>query len=143
MKGLFCLTVVATSAWIGFPPLGALARDTVERISVSWKLVGNRPDGHFTAQLNLRNEGMEALAADWALYFNACSKLLPESVPDEYTLTHVNGDLYVLRPSDRSNPIGPTTSRQIALEGSPWAINVSDAPSGFYLVLNEQTGPTE
>jgi hexosaminidase len=121
-------------------PLNVSAVDAASRIAVSWKLLGHRPDNRFAAQLNLRNDSAEFISADWALYFNACSKLLPESLSGEYKLTHVNGGLYVLRPKDRSTPVKPGASVQINYEGTPWAINLSDAPSGFYLVLNERSG---
>ena len=140
MKGRVYLAISPFVALAGLLlSLNANAKNADPQVAVSWRLVGNRPDSRFAAQLNLRNDSAESLPADWALYFNACSKLLPDSLPGEFKLTHVNGDLYVLRPNERSKPINPGASVQIHYEGSPWAINVSDAPSGFYLVLNEQS----
>ena len=113
-------------------------------ISVAWKLVENRPEGRFQAELKLHNDGAAALAGDWALYFNSQSKLLQDSVPADFELTHVNGDFYVLRPSPGSKPLEPGDSRTLKWEGEPWAINVSDAPSGFYLIRGARSErPTE
>ena len=141
MKGRVYLALFPFVALAGpLLSLNANAKNADPQVAVSWRLVGNRPDSRFAAQLNLCNDSAESLPADWALYFNSCSKLLPESLPGEFKLGHVNGDLYVLRPNERSKPINPGASVQINYEGSPWAINVSDAPSGFYLVPSEQSG---
>ena len=53
-------------------------------------------------------------------------------------LTHINGDLYVLEPTDAAKSLLPNDSIVTQLRGEPWAINVSDAPSGFYLMPNRE-----
>jgi hexosaminidase len=141
MRGRVYLTLFTFVALAGpLLSLNAIAKNADPQVAASWRLVGNQADSRFAAQLKLRNDSTESLPADWALYFNACSKLLPESFPSELKLAHVNGDLYVLRPNERSKPINPGATVQINYEGSPWAINISDAPSGFYLVPSEQSG---
>ena len=109
-------------------------------LSVSWRLLDNLPDERFKSEIELRNDGKESLKSDWALYFNCERKLLPKSVGKNFDLAHVNGDLYVLRPMPGSKSLAPGEHRTISLEGSLWAINVSDAPSGFFIVLNEKSG---
>lgn len=108
-------------------------------LSLSWRLIGNRPAGGYQAELTLHNQGTEALSDDWKIYFNSASRLLPESVSPEYLLTHINGDFYALSPGKRFAPISPGESAVIAWEGTPWAINISDAPSGFYLVRGDRS----
>jgi hexosaminidase len=68
------------------------------------------------------------------LYFNASAKLLSNSVSNGLKLAHLNGDLYVLEPSDSAPPVLSNTSIVTQVRGEPWAINISDAPSGFYLM---------
>jgi hexosaminidase len=113
-------------------------------LSVSWRLIDNLPDERFKSEIILRNDGEIALANDWALYFNCERKLLPESIGKDFDLARINGDLYVLRPTPSSKPMAPGERRAVPLEGSLWAINISDAPSGFYIVLDEKSGqPSE
>ena len=113
---------------------------TSDFLIVSWKLIDNIPGDRFKSEITLRNDGKAALSKNWSLYFNSSSKLLPESVSTDYELTHVNGDLYVIRSAEKLPHIAPGDSRRISLEGSPWAINISDAPSGFYIVMNDDRG---
>ena len=106
-------------------------------VSISWRLVTNRPDNRFEAELTLINSGDAALGNKWALYFNSASRIYPESVAKDFTLTHINGDFFVLRPSPDATPIAAGERRTIRYEGGPWALNRSDAPSGFYLVADD------
>ncbi len=108
-------------------------------VSLSWRLIGNVAEGGDQAELTLRNDGTKALTNDWAIYFNSASRLLPESVRREYDLTHINGDFYTLRPGKRFTPIQPGETGAVEWKGTPWAVNISDAPSGFYFVSDEQS----
>ncbi|MEX0610715.1 MAG: family 20 glycosylhydrolase [Pirellulales bacterium] len=132
-------SAVAILLAAGVSPAVTTARANDATISLSWRLIGNRPVGGYRAQLTLRNEGPEALAGDWALYFNSASRLLADSAPPEFSLTHINGDFYVLRPKTSATQIDRGDSRSIAWDGAPWAISISDAPAGFYLI---REGPT-
>jgi hexosaminidase len=55
-----------------------------------------------------------------------------------FELSHINGDYYVLRPKPDGKAFAPGRHRSVKLRGSPWAINISDAPSGFYLLPGDR-----
>jgi hexosaminidase len=118
----------------------ALANRTNPPISLSWRLLENRPEGSFRAELRLTNSGNTALENDWILYFNSAAKLLPESVEPDFKLTHINGDFYSLSPTPSAKPLATGALHGIPYIGAPWAINFSDAPAGFYLVRKNATG---
>src|SRR6476661_5631520 len=99
LKNLICSAIAICSATFGVPNRGAGADSPQLPLSVRWRLLDNRADERFLSEIELRNDGTEPLANDWALYFNCERKLLPESVGKDFELTHVNGDLYVLRPT--------------------------------------------
>jgi hexosaminidase len=113
------------------------ADPTQPPISLSWRLVDNLADNRFHAELTLTNEADAPLQGDWALYFNSALRLIPASVSGGFVLTHINGDFFVLRPDPAALPIRPRASRTIQWQGAPWALNVSDAPSGFYFVPDD------
>jgi hexosaminidase len=109
-------------------------------VSLVWKLIENRPDGHFVSELTLRNDGASPLLpSKWSLFFNSDRKLESDSVPESFVLDHINGDLFRLRAGEGSPPIAAGGERTIRLMGTPWAINVSDAPSGFYAVTTDDS----
>src|SRR6266702_1662565 len=137
LTNLLCFTIASCTAISGLPIQDAGAESPQLALSVSWRLLDNLRDERFKSEIELRNEGRKALANNWAIYFNCERKLLPKSVGKDFCLAHVNGDLYVLRPMPGSKSLAPGEHRPIPLEGSLWAINISDAPSGFFIVLNE------
>jgi hexosaminidase len=114
---------------------------TNPRVSLAWKLIENRPDNHFVAEITLRNDGQAPLLPEkWSLYFNSSRKLASKSVTEPFALDHINGDFYRLRASEGSPAIAAGDVCTVRMTGTPWAINVSDAPSGFYTLITDDSG---
>jgi hexosaminidase len=123
--------------------LGPLRTDAYSQpgpspISLEWRLIGNLPDNRYQAEITLKNVGARPLGVAWALYFNSGSRLYPDTLTGEFALTHINGDFFVLRPESSASSIGNGESRTIQWQGGPWAINITDAPSGFYFVPDDK-----
>lgn len=110
-------------------------------ISLEWRALENLPGRRYQAELRLTNIGDIPLAGGWALYFNSGNRLLAESVSEGFSLVHINGDFFALRPTATSPPICVGDSRIIRWHGAPQAINVSDAPSGCYFVPDDSRPP--
>ena len=127
-----------------FPPQRSAAETTdatrESAFSAAWRLVENLPDNRYQAELTLHNASSKALAPPWAIYFNSSSRIDPKTVAAPLVLSHVNGDFYVLKADKTGSPIGAGKSLVVEYFGNPWAINVSDAPSGMYLVQTDAAG---
>ncbi|MDB5255397.1 MAG: hypothetical protein JWM14_92 [Chitinophagaceae bacterium] len=108
-------------------------------ISLTWGLVGNYYEGDlFLSQLQLKNNGTSALDnKNWSLYFNFCRKYNQDKLPKEITIEHVNGDLFVLKPTKDFKALQPGDSVKFDLYGGYWTLNESDAPAGFFFVFDE------
>ena len=106
-------------------------------IHIAWECLSNfTRDDAFTARLVLRNDGLDAIAPGWTLCFNTCRKILPETVDAGYAIAHINGDLFALSmPS--GGPWLPGQTHTVAYEALHWAISITDAPLGFYLLLGQ------
>jgi hexosaminidase len=135
-----CIVFVSAICVCQVDASDANSASSKRQISVSWRLVENHPDGHFSSVVRLQNEGEVSLDDGWQLYFNCSSKLAKKSVSDGIELAHINGDLYVLRPNRQFASLSPGKTRDVLYDGQPWAINISDAPSGFYIVWSGNTG---
>lgn len=123
--------------------LPANCQPTGDEISIAWNLLGNARPGpnRFSSELIVTNHGTVPLSGDgWQLYFNFGRQILGESLPDDVSITHVNGDLFRLQPSDSFKPLMPGDSFTIAFQAAGWAIKESDAPSGFYFVFSKRPG---
>jgi hexosaminidase len=113
-------------------------------ISLTWGLVGNYYEGDlFLSQLQLKNNGPAALEnKNWSLYFNFCRKYNQDKLPKGITIEHVNGDLFVLKPTADFKALQPGDSVKFDLYGGYWTLNESDAPAGFFFVFNNGKGET-
>ncbi len=128
---LFFVLFLGLNAWYARP---LVAKEERAPLSITWQLVENLDAGAYLADLTLKNETHEPLDASWRLYFNSSAKLSLADSPTDFKLTHINGDFFVLQPSDGSKPLSINGAATIRLRGEPWAIDISDAPSGFYLL---------
>jgi len=103
-------------------------------IAIAWECLSNfTRDDAFTARLTLRNIGPEAIAPGWTLCFNTCRKILPETVSAGFRATHLNGDLFSLSMRDGAAWL-PGQEYEIVYDSLHWAISITDAPLGFYLL---------
>lgn len=111
------------------------------QLAVHWACLGNGHQGdNYLAELTLANYAAHALpASGWALYFNTCRKLKPETIADNVQVEQVNGDLWRLSPLPGFAPIAPGEARRFAYEGLFWTIARTDAPLGFYIVYDDGT----
>ena len=103
-------------------------------ISIAWECLSNfTRDDAFTAQLTLRNDGQHAIAPGWTLCFNTCRKILPGTVTTGFRAAHLNGDLFSLDLPDGGAWL-PGQEYIVVYESLHWAISITDAPLGFYLL---------
>jgi len=112
----------------------AAQQDSARTIALAWECVSNfTRDDAFTARLEIRNTGAVAIEPGWALYFNTCRKVVPGSVSPGYAIAHINGDLFCLTMAGSSAWL-PGEQHTIEYEALHWAISITDAPLGFYLM---------
>ncbi|WP_156885653.1 family 20 glycosylhydrolase [Massilia niastensis] len=103
-------------------------------VAVSWECLTNTlDDASFRARLELTNVSEQALAPGWAVCFNTCRKALAGSVTPGYAIEHLNGDLFRLTMADAGAWL-PGQRHRVEYSSLHWAISVTDAPLGFYLI---------
>jgi hexosaminidase len=109
-------------------------------LAIGFTLLGNdRAALTFRAELTLTNRGRVPLPSQgWAIYFNFCRLIKPESVEGGATITHVNGDLMRLAPSP-SLGLRPGQSCRIRFTGALWLLQETDAPDGFFIAYADGT----
>ncbi len=103
-------------------------------VGISWECLSNLVgDEAFSARLVLRNTSPAPIAAGWSVYFNTCRRVLANTVDAGYRIDHLNGDLFRLHSASESDWL-PGQALEIGYVAQFWAISVTDAPLGFYLV---------
>ena len=103
-------------------------------ISLHWACLSNLAHANaFDARLTITNVSTATIAAGWSLFFNTCRKAIAGAVQGGFQIAHVNGDLFRLHATEAADwPPGATHT--IDYQAQFWAINITDAPLGFYLV---------
>ena len=123
---LFALTV-----------LSGCSREHAPELSMRWGVIDNYLADRFRCRITLRNAGGTALPEDgWTIYFNFGRTVIPQSVPEDISIHHINGDLMKLVPASSFRPIEPGEERVFDVEAMGSAINFSDAPAGPYIVFH-------
>lgn len=108
---------------------------------INWTVQSNYLEGgdRFRSILTLVNEDKRELkGSGWTLYFNFLRMIIPESLPSNVEVTHINGNLFKLEPTEEFEPLQPGQKLAIPVEAQSSAIKKADAPSGFYFVHSEQ-----
>ncbi|WP_432719557.1 carbohydate-binding domain-containing protein [Jeongeupia wiesaeckerbachi] len=110
-------------------------------LALSWQCIGNAHDGdNYVAELQIRNLSHLPLpGSGWALYFNTCRKINPESVSTGIRIDHENGDLWRWSPTAEFGVLAPGETKLIRYKGPFWLISDTDAPLGFYMVYDAGT----
>ncbi|MEH6435628.1 family 20 glycosylhydrolase [Massilia sp. DD77] len=116
------------------PPSSMDVAPAAAPVAISWECLTNTVrDDRFRSRLELANVSARTIAPGWTLYFNTCRKALAGSVSPGFAIEHVNGDLFRLSMSG-GEPWLPQQRYRIEYDSLHWAISVTDAPLGFYLV---------
>ncbi len=109
------------------------------RLNISWNLLPRaKTGGHYPSELVIENAGDQSLGNHgWQLYFNFCRKILPQEPNESFSITHVNGDLFRLEPRDNFTAFRQGTKRTFQFQTESALIKQTDAPNGFFVVLND------
>ena len=114
-----------------------------KNLAVRWQLVGNRYQGgdNTLSAFTLTNKGKTSFpASGWTLYFNS-SREIGEARPGSgVTFSHVNGDIYAMRPDASFHALRPGASARIEYFSYDVLINYTAVPSGLYIVWDQEPG---
>jgi hexosaminidase len=106
-------------------------------LQINWQLIKNNYQGkpQFLSALTLTNTDSSIFpASGWKIYFNCIREIPSASVTGHVQIEHVNGDIFQLKPLDDFSELKPNDSVRIEFVSLDPALNISDAPSGWYLV---------
>lgn len=130
---LFCFLLLFGSASLK-------AQLAAPSLKISWEIVENNHKGK-TASLTsftFTNTSKKALPkSGWSLFFNNV-RTIDTTVSPDFTIRHVNGDLFQLMPTAAFQGLKAGASTTISFISSAWVVNFTDAPAGLYWVWEQQ-----
>jgi len=138
------LIVLLSVAWGLVPAVGQPnSYPNADDIALEWEVLTNSIAGgsRVRSALRLENRGRLPLREEgWTLYFNFSRTIDPKCVTGGVDISRINGDFYALTPAEGFESVEPGETRTITFEAVGSAIKAIDAPSGPYVVFDDETG---
>ncbi|MBN8678852.1 MAG: carbohydate-binding domain-containing protein [Chitinophagales bacterium] len=116
-------------------------RFPAESLQITWELVTNqyeKPGQHLARFTLLNTHAKMALPAKgWTIYYNGNRDVTGVLPGSGLETGRIHGDLFRLAPGPDFKGLAPGKSLVADCVGDAWVFNVSDAPSGYYLVWED------
>ena len=115
-------------------------------LQIDWKLVTNNHKGEdkylFTFTLTNTSKKSILPPSGWTIYYNANREIADSNLTGSLKSFRIHGDLFYLKPSVGFKGLKSGESITVDGIGDAWAFNISDAPSGYYLVWDNEPNKT-
>lgn len=115
-------------------------------LKIDWQLVNNNYNGkdQYLFTLKLTNNSKKAILPtdNWTIYYNANRDIVDKNLSGGLESFRWHGDLFYLKPGKDFKGLKPGESITAEGIGDAWAFNISDAPSGYYWVWNNDPKKT-
>ncbi|MGF1688021.1 carbohydate-binding domain-containing protein [Photobacterium japonica] len=92
----------------------------------------------FRAKISLNNQGATALpATGWSIWFSHIREV-PTVFSDQFTITHVNGDIFKLEPTAAFAGLPAGQALDVEFDGANWQVAKSDVMPNWYFVSEHE-----
>ena len=108
-------------------------------LELEWEITPSNPEesNRNISLLTIRNTSSDTLtAAGWAIYFNGLGGEVTGPDSTAAKIERINGSFFVLQPLAGWQPLAPDSAIQLPIS-TRTIKNVTDVPSGFYLVSQQ------
>jgi len=86
----------------------------------------------FSGKLVLKNTSTIDWSGRFAIYYSSIRKVLTADT-DQFTITHINGDLHKLEPTDKLTSWAAGETKEVPFRAEYWLINETDVMPRFYV----------
>ncbi|MDX1938940.1 MAG: family 20 glycosylhydrolase [Saprospiraceae bacterium] len=118
-----------------------LNRPTGAELAVTWEVVINEATPGFQAKFTIANQSQDTFPSkNWAIYFNQLGGSPMADSSAQAIITHITGDYYQMRPTERFNSIAPGESITFSVPYQGSLRKISFAPKGMYIVFENADG---
>ena len=112
---------------------------SVSDLKITWTVVENL-EGAYANTWKITNTGSGTFPAEgWALYYNHVVGVpVAGTVAGSLNVTQVSGTFYSITPSEAFKALGQGESTRIDLQCGGYGLKITDAPTGLYLIMDNQ-----
>jgi hexosaminidase len=112
-------------------------------LKIQWEVLQNNYNSkpQFKSALTITNTGKQPMpATGWKIYFTFPRQVVEETVTGPVKIEHINGDYFRMSPKPNFKGLAINDSLQIPFIANAWALNITDAPEGFYYGEDNKPG---
>jgi hexosaminidase len=106
---------------------------------IEWKLISNqyKNENQSLSSLHFINKGKTIFPpSGWSIYFNYNREISINSGSKDFTISHVNGDLFEIKPTSEFQGIKPNQKIELSFISEGQLLNYTAAPTSPYIVWN-------
>ena len=122
------------------PTMAAMTQDQLDTIAndldLQYDVLDNTQDAWrtFRARITLTNQSAEMLAnSDWTIFFSHI-RMIPEQDLPGVKISHINGDMFKLEPTESFTPLHQGDSLDIEFDAEFWQAAKTDVMPNWYIV---------
>lgn len=111
-----------------------------DTVDLSYHVLDNTQDEWrtFRGKITLNNTGQTELpASGWSIWFSHIRQI-PTVYSDQFTISHINGDIFKLSPTSAFKGLAAGQSLDIVFDGSDWAVAKTDVMPNWYFASEHQ-----
>lgn len=106
-------------------------------LKINWELIANnyQKEEKVLCSFTITNTSKTDFpSSGWTLYFNYNKKIYPGLSTTDFMVSHVNGDVYQIKPTQNFQGLKWNQSIDFTFLTGGMVLNLSTAPAGFYMV---------
>lgn len=107
------------------------------KLQINWELIANNYNKQpkVLSSFKFTNNGkIDFPSSGWTIYFNYNRNIPPILEDADFVITHINGDLYQMKPSSKFKGIKANQSVDFQYFTQGMVLNLTAVPVGFYIV---------
>jgi len=138
-KSLLSIALAATFCAPSYAITSSDLNQLGEGLDVKYSVLDNTQDDArtFRGALSLTNTSQQALpATGWGIYFSHI-RMIKSLSTSAVKVTHVNGDVFKLEPTQQFKPLKPGQSFNVEFDAGDWQIAKTDIMPNWYLVSED------
>ena len=109
------------------------------QLNIEWELIPNqyKNENQSLSSFHFINKGKTVFpASGWSIYFNYNRRINTNSGSKDFTISHINGDLFEIKPTTGFQGIQPNQKIELPFISEGQLLNPTATPAGPYIVWN-------
>ena len=131
--------IISLLLFVSFLPIFSQKKVVFDegKLQINWELIANNfnKEPKVISSFKITNIGNALFpSSGWTLYFNYNKAVFPNLKETNFSISHVNGDVYQIKPSVKFQGLKINESIDLAFVSPGSILNLNAAPAGMFIV---------